>query len=242
MGKLAKAMAEDIGAASLRLRLNRALRTLHEDHPSRKYELHVSDFTENEKVWCYRHLMMKYFYRKEEVRPATWVQYDGIWREQKWLKLLEAEGMLLDYQKELKLGPLSGHPDFIARLTPKGETLHILELTGHNKSINFKMLAMRTARKKRQCRMYMVMLAHEVGRDKVGTGFVILEDKATNEFQLIPIPWDAKEMRPLFERVARARLLIRALGKLPEEKRRKAIAKVEGCGRKRCPGCTPKEE
>src|SRR3990170_2068069 len=135
MSKLAHLLDDDIETGTLRLKLSRALRSLAEDENSshgdmRQHALHVSDFTKSDKNFCARWLVVRYLKGDErKFRGPSWVQYDGKERERKWLKLFKRAGILVDYQAELHMGPLQGHPDFIINIF---HDERIVELTGHD--------------------------------------------------------------------------------------------------------------
>lgn len=237
MTKTAKLMAEDLDVAMQRVKLRKGLQTMHKGRSNRKHELHVSDFTQSEKQFCYRKLVIRWLRGDgREDGGMSWVEYDGKFREEKWRRLFEAAGMLREYQLALKVGPLSGHPDFVVDF---GKGNSIVELTGHDSKIDPILRNAREAVKKRQCLAYVIMYRHMVG--KLYRGFVYVEDKGNNDFRIIPVDYDEEKARLFMERVVRVTRATRALAKATTtEQRASVIRAIPKCERPRCQTCYAK--
>jgi CRISPR/Cas system-associated exonuclease Cas4 (RecB family) len=223
--RVARMLAGDLDAETLRLRLMRALREDRDARPSRKGELHVSMFTGSDRTFCARKVYFQYMRGDDRSGPPSLVHYDGKWRESKWKYLLEKAGLLTHYQHVLRVGPLVGTPDFIIRLMRK---VSIVELTGADERVPEAVAWSRLAVKKRQLRFYMGM-ARAAGMP-VEKGFVLVESKGSNKFRIYAVEHDQEKFERLMARVAAVWKAIRA-GKAPPR-----------CGRDRCEACYPREE
>jgi len=233
LGGLAKLMSEDIEAGTLRLRLQRALRELSAETHHRHRELHVSDFTGAEDHFCLRSLLHRYFRGEKREGGMTWIEYDGKWREEKWLKLFQQAGILKDYQLSLKLGPLSGHPDFIIDM---GHGPCVVELTGFDSKVPPIQRGIRLAVKRRQCLFYMVMYQKLVG--PIHCGFVLAENKGSCDFKIEKIPHDGQKAVKLFDRPLTSMRWIEKIEQAKtSEERVRLYRQTPKCGRKGCPRC-----
>lgn len=243
---LGKVLAQDIESAVVRMELMRGLTDLAKDHSTRKKELHVSDFTHGEKAFCIKRLLHRYYLGDERAKDPTLVEFDGKWREEKWKKLLEVRGMMVDYQTELRCGALVGHPDFL--IVVKGfPGLRILELTGHDSKVPIAMQKMREAVKIRQDLMYQKM-AKESGFELKGLdvrgGFVLIENKGSNTFRIIKVSLKERldQAEELFDRVRLVENWIKRfedVGGVTGRKARLLMNKVPECQKKRCDYCRP---
>ena len=232
---LAKMLAEDIDVGLFRVKCKTGLTAMHKGRSHRKRELHVSDFTASEKQFCYRKLVLRYF--KGDERPdggASWVEYDGKFREEKWKRLFEAAGILRGYQEELRIGLLSGHPDFTVDYG-KGET--VVELTGHDGKIDPILRNARLSVKKRQCMTYVIMRWYLRKGKSRKRGLVVVEDKGNNEFQVYPVDWDEERAVAMMRRVVRITKLLRAMSAATPERRTEIFRRIPKCVRLRCVVC-----
>lgn len=227
-------MTKDMDAALLELKFRRALDIVAGEKNLRKRELHVSDFTGSEREFCYKRLLRRY-YAGEEPYRTSWVQFDGKWREEKWMRLMEAGKFLLEYQAELRIGRLSGHPDFIVDF---GKGVCVIELTGYDSKIDPILRNARLSVKKRQCLLYMIMLWKCRGV-KPYRGFVIPENKGNCEFRIVPVDWDMDLARLLVKRVTTTNRLIGLIDARKDDAaaRARVWRIVPRCGRKRCKAC-----
>lgn len=239
MSKISKLMSEDIDVATIKVKVRRALEMLHRDDGDRKRELHVSDFTMSEKQFCYRKLIRRYFEGKKEGSAAvSFVQYDGKFREEKWKRLFETIGILKEYQLELRLGPLVGHPDFLADY---GKGPCIFELTGYDSRLDPILRNARLAQKKRQCLTYVIMARHTT-LPNLYKGFVFAENKGNNDYDVYPIEYDAVKAKGLIERVVYTNKALKLLQRYADESRDPGPvwAKLPRCENKRCVVCYPR--
>jgi hypothetical protein len=234
MSALSKVLTEDIDIATFKVKLGQGVRGLTaEPERHRKRELHVSDFTQSEKQFCYRKLVLRYFKGEDRTRGVSMVQLDGKWREDKWRRIFESAGILKDYQEVLRVGMLVGHPDFLVDYG-RGDT--ILELTGHDSKIDPILRQSRLAVKKRQCLTYLIM------RVKMYPGsrrraLVVVENKGNNEFQVYPVDYDEEKATLLMKRVVRVQKLVTAMGKATPERRTEIYRQIPRCGTKNCKVC-----
>ncbi len=231
MSGLGKLLSDDLEIGILNVKCEHALQTFFAGNTTRKHELHVSDFTKNDKNFCAPTVVVRYLRGEEGQRQGTWVQYDGKWREEKWKRIFEAAGMLRFYQKELRLGELVGHPDFYVDF---GRGLRIVELTGSDLQQDIKLLGMRLAVKKRQLAMYLGM---DISVDR---GFVLQENKATQERKWFPIERDDETMKHLMARVKLVNGFVSSLTSVPATSHKEAFlhfVSQNRCGRKVCAVC-----
>lgn len=229
-GTNARLFAGDLDMGALELKLKRGLEMLHRGRPTRKHELHVSDFTKSDKSFCYRTLILRYLKGESEDRMTTWVQYDGKFREEKWKQLLEITGFLkpAGYQMELRVGNLVGHPDFILDYH-RGPL--VMDLTGYDPTLDPILRATRLGEKKRQVRMYLGMYEASTGV-KPYRGVVLYENKGTCAPKLLPVELDDK-VAPLMERAAKTEHYIAYL----REHGTKVWSSLPPCEKKRCKAC-----
>lgn len=206
MGSVAKLLNKDMDSAMLELKFRRALDIATGERNLRKRELHVSDFTGSDREFCFKRLLLRY-YKGEEAYRTSYVQFDGKWREEKWMVLMKAGKFLREYQPALKVGRLSGHPDFIVDF---GKGVCVIELTGYDSKIDPVLRNARLSVKKRQCLLYMVMWWKMKG-ERPYRGFVIAENKGNCEFKIVPVDWDAEKAATLVKRVTMTSKIIDAL-------------------------------
>lgn len=250
--KLRRLLAQDIEGGVLRMELMRGLTDLAQGYSTRKHELHVSDFTHGEKAFCIRRLIHRYYEGDERAKDPTLVEFDGKWREEKWMKLLEVRGMLVGYQPELKYGELVGHPDFLIKV--KGfKGLRILELTGHDSQVPIAMQKRREAIKVRQDLMYQKMAVEcgfEIDGIDVRGGYVLIENKGSNSFRIITVKLEQHEEKvaDLFNRVNVVQNWIRKFNFTVTSSKQERLAwnrlmsKVPKCEKKKCDYCRPVKE
>lgn len=240
MGAVTRLAREGVEAGTLRLLINRAIRSMHEGTSLRQGELHVSDFTMRDEQWCVRTLVRRYLRGEPRQREATPVQVDGKWREEKWLRVFERAGILRAYQVELRVGLLQGHPDFVLDW---GFGPRIVELTGHNSQLDAKLLAQRVAVKRRQNLYYQTMAwwLDRTGRLPVPIrrgGIVLVEDKGNNTFTIHAVPWDAAKARALMARVVEAARWLDRLRDLNSPMARHRVwREMPTCQKTRCEAC-----
>lgn len=230
---LARTLTDDIDVATFRVKIRRGLEAMTaQPNPGRKRELHVSDFTASEKQFCARKLVLRYFRGEDKARGASWVMLDGKWREEKWKRVFEACGIMRDYQAELRLGPLVGHPDFLVDYG-RGDT--ILELTGHDSKIDAFLRSVRVAIKKRQALTYLIMRVHTVKGSR-RRALVVVEDKGNNEFQVIPVDYNEEMAKMMIGRVVDVSRWIKRIDAAGND--REAVFKqIPKCEKKKCQWC-----
>lgn len=239
---LRKVLSQDIESATLRMEFMRGLTDLAQGNPTRKQELHVSDFTQGEKSFCIRRLLNRYYLGDDRAKDPTLVEYDGKWREEKWKKLLEARNLLVEYQPEFFIGTLVGHPDFVIRM--RGfPGLRILELTGYDSKVPIGMQKMREAIKVRQILMYLTMAKSMAVLDVRG-GFVVIENKGNNSFRIVRV--NLSELKDkadeLFERVKVVQRWIARIDKaggIKSKQARLMMRHIPECQKKKCDYCRP---
>jgi hypothetical protein len=262
MSEVAKIMAEDIDVARLRLKLGGALEKITRGNVDvlalrskfddvigsivqagvashRKRELHVSDFTGSDVEFCHRRLVVRWLNGERKDRQPNWVHYDGKWREAKWWMLFEVAGILKEYQPALTMGELQGHPDFVIDF---GKGPSLVELTGQDSKTGETLMAMRRHVKRRQNTMYQLMWnnTREVPLYK---GFVVIEDKGTNEFKIETVEIEKDKGAALLERVSIANAYCKMLGDaVSAGERIKLFAEIPLCIRERCKTCHPPSE
>lgn len=228
MGSAKRLVADDPEAASFRLKNDQAIQVLQPRSGSdRRRELHVSDFTAGDSEFCARKVLARWW-RGQEDGFTSLIQRDGKFREQKWHEQFEAAGIVVATQPEYKLGLLVGHPDWVLDW---GYGPRIVDLTGQDRNNDFIALARHTAMKKRQVRLYNVM-------SDLARGFVLIEDKGSCEYRLVPVERDHAEEQALITRVVAVSQPIQAFRGDPDEVAVvNAMRVMPRCGRKGCGWC-----
>lgn len=244
MSDVTRMLTEDLGAAVVRLKLNRGLEVAHRpapgEKPKRQRELHVSDFVKSEKSFCVRALVWRWVVgevkvgaRGERHATPTWVQWDGKFREEKWKVVMQAAGILREYQPEFKLGMLVGHPDFTI---DAGEGDQVLDLTGYDKAVDPILRSTRLAAKKRQVLLYLAM-AQAKWQVPQKRGYVLSENKGDCTFDVIPVEMDPQKVVDLLARVKVVSTWCLALQRAEAVDRAGVFREVPGCGKDRCRAC-----
>lgn len=230
-GSLKKALAGDPEAEAFRLAVDEGVQKLHPQE-RRTLELHVSAFTKSDDEFCYRQVLYRWWHGSEQ-EFTTLIQRDGKFRERKWHEVFEAAGILVAYQPEWKLGKLIGHPDWVLDW---GYGPRVVDLTGQDPQVSPVLRSMHLAAKKRQVALYNVMAPFDPPR-----GYVLVEDKATCDFRMVPVPRDRNLERALVDRVvtvskATARLFELKEG-ISDESLSAEMARLPSCKNASCRFC-----
>lgn len=159
--------------------------------------MHGSGIIASDNAFCYREQVLAFFYKgKEPNHPVNLLRIflEGWSVHQKWQMLFEKAGVSLGVEQR-------GHsrdfellftPDAIIFLSIIGCRKYVVEIKSMN-TFAFKHAKSHPSGEK-QCQLYMHMLA-------IPNGFVLLEDKNSQDIKVIPVRYNWQKALPFVERM-----------------------------------------
>ena len=192
--------------------------------------LHASNILASEKDFCYRELVLSFYYKKRKEELPTNLKkifMEGNYIHKKWQHLFKLAGIAISIEKQHHI------EEFDCYMTPDaevkiGKTIYIVEIKSMN-TFAFKH-AVTHPKGAKQCKFYM----HYKG---IKNGFVLMEDKNNQDIKVQLIEYNPddgdEEIKVCILRlknIKRYRKIFEEEGKVP-----KKICKNSGC--KRAMGC-----
>lgn len=189
--------------------------------------MHGSGIIASENDFCIRQQVLSFYFKGRDIEiPAGLkrVFLEGWHIHEKWQKLFTQAGIArgVEQRGHSELWQLLFTPDAIVELEGK---LYVVEI----KSVNtFQYKSMKTHPSgEKQCRLYM----HFTG---IPRGFVLAEDKNTQEFKIIMVDYDPVKIKPYIQRmynVIQVKNKFLETGKLPK---RNTQCTLETCKKASC--------
>lgn len=199
-------------------------------HHEERTGLHGSGMIVSENDWCYREHILSYFYKKNETPISNGLRrifLNGHYVHDKWQRLFKEAGISVAIEARCfsEEWDLYSTPDAIVQLNNK---LYVVEIKSMN-SFSYRLSDTHPSGAK-QCSFYM----HLYG---IPNGFVLMENKDTQEFRIQMVDYDPHKVRPFVERLYWIKGYVK---KFKEEKRiPPKICKNETC--KRAKNCSMRE-
>jgi hypothetical protein len=174
--------------------------------------MHGSGIIASDNEFCYRRQVLSFFYRgMEPNHPVKLLRIflNGWYVHEKWQKLFKDAGMSLgsEVRGESNEFSLLFTPDDIVKI---GNKKYVVEIKSVN-TYQFQHMKSHPSAKK-QLMLYMHMLC-------IPNGFVLCEDKNTQEVKVFVYRYNPEEARPFVERMLMVKKFIRRFiktGKLPD--------------------------
>lgn len=156
--------------------------------------MHGSGVIASENEFCHRQQVLSFFFKGNEPEIPDNLKrifLEGWYIHTKWQTLFKQAGIAVGIEQRgiSKEWQLLFTPDAIIRLDNK---LYVVEIKSVN-TFQFKNMTSHPSGEK-QCRLYM----HFTG---IPNGFVLAEDKNTQEFKVLPVDYDPLKVKPYVERM-----------------------------------------
>lgn len=186
--------------------------------------MHGSGIIASDNDFCFRQQVLSFYYKANEVDLPIALKrifLEGWYIHAKWQKLFEQTGIARGIEQRgiSNEWKLLFTPDAIIELDGK---TYVVEIKSVN-TFQFKTMKSHPSGEK-QCCLYM----HFTG---IPRGFVLAEDKNTQEIKVFPVEYDPIKVKPYVERMYEVRELLAKFektGKLPKRKCDSSTCKKAG--------------